>query len=165
MDFATLARDWGPWVALVCVLIWSQRESLMSLFSRKATIGIKREETELNAYGQLLQAAIDKIGGNGTDKTWELVERTLRQTEIEREERRAASARLIEYSHTSQQTAAQAVEVMKDFADIARAMVDRQVPRETLEAIGFVLTAIYFGERKGKTFSDLIIEMRGPNGE
>jgi|GEM_PF-3855934 len=165
MDYITAAREFGPWLALVAMVVWSQRDKLVALFARRATVGIARDESDL----RFDEEARKKVLQNG-EYSRSLVEKFLEQLRTEQMERRSANKAVLEQARTTEHLATQAVSVMQDFADIARVQADRQdallrdvtaalqATERTVAAVGFVLARVYFRDTD-KTFDDLVEEL------
>jgi len=88
-------------------------------------VSTQRDEADL----EFDQEARKKVLRNG-DYSHELMQFFLQILETERIERRAVNSLVLEQAGTARHQADEAVNVMRDFVDIARRMVDRQDARD-----------------------------------
>jgi len=165
MDFAELLRNPSAWtlIALLAYAIYKERGRIFGLFERRADASRERDKADLH-FDELARQKVLRDG----DYSHELMQFFLQIFETERMERRSVIREAMDQTGTTRHLADEAITVMKDFADIARRMVDHQDRRdvellkieETLRAVGFVLAKLYFrqqGQQRG--YSDLVVEM------
>jgi hypothetical protein len=144
VEFLDLAERFGPWVALVCYVLWTQREKIFALVDRRVRLAERDKEQDLAFDDELRRRIL-----NGDAYSRELVTRILGSLESERIERRTLTRTAIEQAQSAERLASEAVEVMQDFADITRLQGDRQDKRdeklyELLRATKGVLDALWF---------------------
>jgi len=113
MDFNELLRVYGPWGALAIIILWSYRDRIWALITRR------QDRTEQD------RTFSHKREVNGESYQRELVDRVLTSVDAERDERRELTRITIDTARGAESVASQAVEVMQDFADIARMQADR----------------------------------------
>lgn len=161
-----LANNPGWWtlVAFGLYVVWTKRDALFGLVAKRAEVAEKRAEMQGNERWALIEQLIATNEKQLGDMH--------RLFEKEWEARRLADDRVIQSAQNEQRAAVQSLEIMQEFADIARMMVSRQDDHdermlvvlqnntEINNAIGFVLAQLYFGEKGGRTFRDLVVEMR-----
>ena len=121
-DFIEFGDRFGWAVAIIIVIIASQKDRIGAILSKWLGLGVRRTETQMVFDEALRERALD----NGRYSR-ALVDKLLDQAETERIERRAANAVVLEQSKNVEVLAANAIEVMKDFADIARSSANGQV--------------------------------------
>lgn len=155
----------GWWTLIVFGLyvVWSKRDALLGLFARRVEVAEKREQTQGTERWALIEQLISTHERQLGDMQ-RLYERAM-------DARQLADERLIDCAGSQQQAAMQSIEIMKEFADIARLMVTRQDEHdermmavlegnnEIQNAVGFVLAKLYFGQTGNRTFRDLVAEM------
>lgn len=158
MDVAQILSEFGwPTLAVVCLilLVYSQRDKIGDLFVRGARIA--EQDRELERRRQI----------NGEAYSRELVDRFIRLQEMEREERRSLTRTAIEQAQSTERFSSEAIEVMKEFVDIARLQADRldvlhrelvPVLRESkgvMDALWFVLVKTV--QRQNGDYADELI--------
>lgn len=154
---------WWTLLAFLLYVAWNKRDAIFGLFVRRVEVAEQREEKQENERWTLTEKLITTH-----EKQIMAMQRLYEQ---EWNARRGSDERAIESAKLQQQAAMQSLEIMQDFADIARLMVTRQDAHderllavmessvETNTAVGFVLTQLYFAD-KGRTFRDLVVEMK-----
>jgi len=139
---------------LAIQLIWSQRDRIGAIFQRRATVAANRKEAET----ELDRMAWQRLLSNG-DWGKTLVNRLFMQGD-------QTLSLIVDMARNTENVATQSIAVMRDYGDLARALVDRldamdktdQRINETLSGVGFVLARLYFRDDR-QTFDDLVKEM------
>jgi len=169
MSFLEAANEFGWIVAIIIMVVLSQKEKIGNVLSRRLDVGVKGVEADL----QFQEALKERLLQNG-QYSRELIERSLQQVETEREERRAANSLVLEQAGTTKVLAAQAIEVMQDFADVARMSANGQGKHAmelqatlgelntTMGGIGFLLAQLGFVKRQGISFEKLVEALKEP---
>lgn len=142
---------WG--VVLLVFVAWvcyKERDRLFSLFVSHQ----QRVEEKAKGNRAFEKRARERLLENG-EYSRELVQRILSIYEAERIERRSVSQQLLQAGAAAERVSVQAIEVMRDFVNIARMQADRQteivqelVPileetRKCLSAVWFVLVKLH----------------------
>lgn len=165
MEFWDLAKEFGGWAAFVLYILYTQRERIFALFDRHARLHERDREQDLAFEDQTRQRLL-----NGDTQ----LRRILQSEQVER---RALTRTAIEQARTAEHLASQAVEVMKDFADIARLQTDRLDKLTTeimpvLREVKGVMDALWFilvrnVQRSNDEYAEQLIEKatKGERGE
>lgn len=156
-------------MSIICMI------ALALFYERKAIIAWlrKRQESQEEREDRFWE---EEVGD--TTYARSMVERTLATMEAQQEayqnlltsektERKAKNGLILDQTRATQEMTTAAVEVMKDFADVARLQSNHmgdiasvlENVKEILSGVGFVLARLYFKD-EGMTFSDLIVTMK-----
>lgn len=169
MDIIKYIKDpsWWAVVIVLLLILWTQRDKLIALVSKKIESNFAREANESQYSRTLVERLIDTLKQQRADYDQML--------NMERIERKQALYQVLNQTESTQKMITETIDVMRGFVDVARATVDRQgeLDREllpilqemekTLNAVGYVLAQLYFRDH-GKTFKDLVDEIDRNDG-
>lgn len=119
-DLASNPLSLSTLILFVLYVLWTERKSILALFSRRQAIAERDAVDDLEFENQVR----NRLLTNG-DYSKTLTDRIIGMLEAERTERRALSTQVFNQADALRDVSAQAVEVMADFADISRLQCNR----------------------------------------
>jgi len=166
-----LADKYGWIIATSIFIIYSQRERVGFAIERWFGISIKAKESEDRFENALREKALQ----NG-DYSKELVRKLFAKAEDETAERRTKDKMLYDQTRSTEVLASKAIEVMQDFASVARSQADRNALQwkevssaisklnSTMEGIGFLLAQDSIMKKQGLNF-DVVSQAIGKGAQ
>lgn len=165
---SVFADKYGWLVAIFLFLVVTQKDHIGMVMEKWFGVSITAKESEGKFEDELRQRALQ----NG-EYSRSLVDRLFIRAEAETVERRAANAMLFEQTKTTEVLASKSVEVMQDFANIARINaghweeVSGTLSRlnSTMEGIAFLLAQITIEERQGLDYQSTLEALKKGNAQ